>query len=68
MLVLSRKAGEQIHVPDCGLTIRVIDIRGNRVRIGIAAPQGIGVYREEVWGRLGAAAPASLEVDSQVGE
>jgi carbon storage regulator CsrA len=51
MLVLGRKLGEQIVVPQCRLTITVSAIKGNTVRLAIAAPAEIGVYREEVWRR-----------------
>jgi carbon storage regulator len=52
MLVLSRKAGERIVVPECQLTITVSAIHGSNVRLAIAAPAEIDVYREEVWRRL----------------
>jgi carbon storage regulator len=52
MLVLARKLGERIVVPQCGLTITVSAIDGNKVRLAIAAPAEIDVYREEVWRRL----------------
>ena len=53
MLVLSRKIGERIVVPDCNLVVTVVAIEGNKVRLGFAAPAEIGVYREEVWRQLG---------------
>jgi carbon storage regulator len=49
MLVLSRKLGERILVPQHQLVVTVLAVRGNRVRLGIAAPAGTAVYREEVW-------------------
>jgi|RhiMetdeSRZDD1v2_1073273.scaffolds.fasta_scaffold3293002_1 carbon storage regulator len=49
MLVLSRKLGERILVPQHQLVVTVLAIRGNRVRLGISAPAGTAVYREEVW-------------------
>ena len=49
MLVLSRKRGERIVVPQCRLTITVQAIHGNSVRLAIAAPDEIEVYREEIW-------------------
>ena len=52
MLVLSRKVGEKIVVPACGLTITVVALKGGRVRLGIVAPEDIRVDREEVWQRL----------------
>ncbi len=52
MLVLSRKLGERIVVPDCELAITVIAVQGNRVRLGISAPAEVAVYREEIWQEL----------------
>jgi len=52
MLVLSRKRGEKIVFPEISVEIMVVDIRGDRVRLGIAAPLDIAVYREEVLARL----------------
>ncbi len=52
MLVLSRKIGEKIVVPSCGLTITVVGARGSRVRLGITAPPNLRVDREEVWQRF----------------
>jgi carbon storage regulator len=52
MLVLSRKIGEKIVVPACGLIIKVVGVKGTRVRLGITAPDDVRVDREEVWQRL----------------
>jgi carbon storage regulator len=52
MLVLSRKLGERIVVPDCDLVVTVIAAKGNVVRLGISAPEDLDVYREEVWQRV----------------
>ena len=52
MLVLSRKTGQMIVVPNCDLTFTVLGVRGDYVRVGISAPRDIGVYRQEVWGRI----------------
>jgi carbon storage regulator CsrA len=51
MLVLTRRIGEQIVVPQCELTVSILDIAGGRVRIGISAPTGVTVHRKEVWRR-----------------
>jgi carbon storage regulator len=48
MLVLTRKLGERILVPHSDLTITVVAIEGNKVRLGFAAPVEIAVYREEL--------------------
>jgi carbon storage regulator CsrA len=51
MLVLSRKVGERIVVPQCDLTVTVIAIRGKTVRLGISAPEDIRVYRKDATGQ-----------------
>ena len=47
MLVLTRKAGEKIVIND-NVVIEVLEIQGNRVRIGIQAPRGITILRQEL--------------------
>jgi carbon storage regulator CsrA len=48
MLVLNRKEGEQIVVPECNLTMSILGIFGRRVRIGISAPAHLIVRRGEL--------------------
>lgn len=48
MLVLTRKHGERIVI-DGNITITVVEVRGDKVRIGIEAPKDVSVHREEVW-------------------
>lgn len=48
MLVLSRHTDESIMVGD-DIVITVVDIRGDKVRLGIAAPSNIPVHRQEVY-------------------
>ena len=48
MLVLSRNKDESIMI-GADVKITIVDIRGNKVRLGITAPRSIPVYREEVW-------------------
>lgn len=52
MLVLSRKIGERIVLPETGVSISVLGVHGKRVRIGIEAPRAASVHREEVWRRI----------------
>jgi carbon storage regulator CsrA len=51
MLVLTRKVGEQICIPQFGIAFRVLGVHGARVRLGIVAPQEIAIVREELVGR-----------------
>jgi carbon storage regulator len=53
MLVLTRKPGETILVPECALELTVLAVQGNTVRLGISAPSETTVYREEVWQQRG---------------
>ena len=48
MLVLSRKKDEKIIIGD-KITLMVIEIRGDKVRLGIEAPKDVTVHREEVY-------------------
>jgi len=51
MLVLTRKAGEGIVIGD-DITIKVIEMKGSGVRIGIDAPKNRKIYRQEVYDRI----------------
>jgi len=52
MLVLNRKVGEKIIIAD-SIVVTVLEVRGNRVRLGLVAPQGVDIRREEVAPKLG---------------
>ena len=49
MLVLSRKPGERLVLPHLEVAVTVLAVEGKAVRLGIAAPESVAVYREEVW-------------------
>ncbi|MBU0479525.1 MAG: carbon storage regulator CsrA [Proteobacteria bacterium] len=51
MLVLSRKAGEAIVVGD-DITLRILEVKGGLVRIGIEAPEEVSIHREEVFKKI----------------
>jgi carbon storage regulator len=48
MLVLSRKKNESIVINN-DITVTVVEIRGDKVRLGIVAPKEVPVHRQEVW-------------------
>jgi carbon storage regulator len=52
MLVLTRKIGERIHISG-GITITLVEVRGQKVRLGVEAPPTVGVLREELLVREG---------------
>jgi carbon storage regulator len=49
VLVLSRQETESIVIPECRIEIVVREISGNKVKIGIKAPDEVDIYRHEVW-------------------
>lgn len=59
MLVLSRKKNEKIRIGG-GITIVVVEIRGDKVRLGVEAPEETPVHREEIQDRIDAQAAESL--------
>lgn len=52
MLVLNRKIGEQIVVPQMDLVLTILDVQGEKVSVGITAPLDVKVHRREVWERI----------------
>lgn len=57
MLVLSRKVSEKIVI-DGKITITIVEVRGNKVRLGIVAPKEVTVHREEIQQQVDAGVPA----------
>jgi carbon storage regulator len=51
MLILTRRLGESVKIGD-EVTVTVLGVRGNQVRLGFAAPQCVPVHREEIYERL----------------
>lgn len=58
MLVLSRKRLESISIDDGKITVMVMEILGNKVKLGIEAPRGVSIHREEVWLQINQQSPA----------
>lgn len=48
MLIITRRAGQKVMLGD-DVSINVMEIAGNNVRLGIEAPKEMPVYREEIW-------------------
>lgn len=51
MLVLTRRPRESIIIDD-DITVTVLEIRGNQVRLGIDAPDEVPVHRQEIWVKI----------------
>ncbi len=65
MLVLSRKPGEKVLI-DRDITVTILSVQGNRVRIGIEAPGEYRILRAELsdWTQTAAAAPADAWLET----
>ena len=51
MLILTRKVGESVLIGD-DISITVLSVRGNQVKLGVEAPKEVSVHREEIYQRI----------------
>ncbi len=51
MLILTRRVGETVMIGDA-ITVTVLGVKGNQVRLGVQAPRDVAVHREEIHDRI----------------
>ena len=51
MLILTRRLGEGIRIGE-NITVRVVDVKGKHIKIGIDAPNKLSIYREEIYEKI----------------
>ena len=51
MLILTRRVGETLMIGD-SVTVTVLGVKGNQVRVGVSAPKDVAVHREEIYERI----------------
>ena len=65
MLILTRRVGETLMIGD-EITVTVLGVKGNQVRIGVNAPKDVAVHREEIFERIKQEKSEPHDSDSEV--
>lgn len=60
MLILTRRVGQSLRIGD-DISVQVIEVRGEQVRLGVTAPKSVAMHREEVFERIAREDPAKEE-------
>ncbi len=64
MLIITRRAGQNVMLGD-DITVHVMEIVGNSVRLGVEAPKSLPVYREEIWAAVKEENQASAKAEAE---
>jgi carbon storage regulator len=65
MLALTRKVNEAIIIDGC-IEIKILEVTGDKVKLGIAAPKEVSIYREEIYKQVEKSNQEALTVDQTV--
>jgi carbon storage regulator len=52
MLIISRLPNESVYINGDKIKVKILDVRGRQVRLGIEAPRNIEVHRQEIWEKI----------------